>query len=219
MPCKVRDRRLRLGIALVLSLLTTNTLPALGTLRAAHAPASTRPTVARNDSAVRPFDDPALSARAAEAYGKLPLQFEENEGQTDARVRFISRGANFTLFLTSTDAVLSLPSADGAGATALRMRLAGANVRAALNGEEQLPGRVNYFEGSDSSRWHANVATFGKVRYANVYEGVDLVYYGNQRQLEYDFHLAPGADTRRIALRFDGARRARIDASGDLVLT
>jgi hypothetical protein len=167
---------------------------------------------------VRPVNDPALRARAVEAYGKLPLQFEENAGQTDARVRFISRGANFTLFLTATDAMLSLSSANGVGATALRMRLAGANARAALNGEERLPGRVNYFAGDDSSRWRANVATYGKVRYANVYDGVDLIYYGARRQLEYDFLIAPGADARRIALRFDGARRARIDASGDLVL-
>jgi hypothetical protein len=107
MPCKVRNRRLRLSIALVLSLLTTNTLPALGALRVSHGPASTRPKVTRNDSAaVRPINDSALRARVAEGYGKLPLQFEENAGQTDARVRFISRGANFTLFLTPADAVM-----------------------------------------------------------------------------------------------------------------
>ncbi|MBV9926831.1 MAG: SBBP repeat-containing protein [Acidobacteria bacterium] len=219
MPCQVRDRRLRLSIALALSLLMTNTLPALAAQHVARAPAASRPGGARVESARRPVNDPALRARVVEAYGKLPLRFEENVGQADARARFVARGANFTISLTPADVTLSLPSADGKGASALRMRLAGADGRAALVGEGQLPGRVNYFSGEDPEGWHTGVGTYASVRGSEVYKGVDVVYYGNRGGLEYDFRVSPRADYRQIRLRFDGARRVRVDAAGDLVLT
>src|SRR2546428_259370 len=82
----------------------------------------------------------------------------------------------------------------------------------------ELPGKSNYFIGNDPKKWRANIANYAKVRYRNVYPGVDLVYYGNQQQLEYDFVVGPGADPGRIALRFQGADRLEVDTEGDLVL-
>ena len=107
----------------------------------------------------------------------------------------------------------------GEGAV-VRMKLLGANPTPRASGLEPLPGIVNYFIGNDPEKWHANIPTYGKVQYDGVYPGIDLVYYGtNQRQLEYDFVVAPGADPKQIALTFDGADKIEIDRNGDLTLT
>jgi len=98
------------------------------------------------------------------------------------------------------------------------MKLAGANSKAKISGIEELPFRSNYYSGNDPAKWRTNVPSYAKVRYEDVYPGVDLVYYGNQRQLEYDFVVAPGADPSRISLEFAGADRIEVDDRGDLVL-
>jgi hypothetical protein len=176
------------------------------------------------------------AARLQSAYGKLPLAFEENRGQTDPRVKFLSRGPGYGLFLTPTEAVLSLsPSGRTAGrtggqrqlprqkataevSTVLRMRLLGGHRAPKVFGVDRLPGKVNYLRGNDPRRWRTGVPTYGKVRYHGVYPGVDLVYYGDQRRLEYDFIVAPGADPRRVRLGFIGARAVRLEKRGDLLL-
>ena len=175
-----------------------------------------------------------------EVYGELPLIFEANQGQTDARVDFLSRGRGYTLFLTPTEAVMSLvlpergqrmrpeisnafsasiPPAINARRrfTTLRMKLVGANTHPGKAGLEELPGKVNHFLGNDTAKWRSNVATYTKVRYQDVYPGVDLVYYGNQRRLEYDFVVAPRADPEAITLSFEGVDKLDVDARGDLV--
>ncbi|MBI1876199.1 MAG: hypothetical protein HYS05_20220, partial [Acidobacteria bacterium] len=88
-----------------------------------------------------------------------------------------------------------------------------------MTGEGELPGRTNYFIGNDPTKWRTDIPTFAKVRYHDVYPGIDLVYYGNQQQLEYDFIVAPGADPEQIKLSFDGIDDLRIDDRGDLVLS
>jgi len=168
----------------------------------------------------------AVNAQKAEAYGRLPLTFEPNQGQTSPEVKFLARGPGYGLFLTSTEMVLALrqPPAGSqtpgpnAKASALRMKLVGANRRPQVVGERELPGKSNYFTGRDPAKWRRNVPQFAGVRYGSVYPGVDLVYYGNQRQLEYDFVVAPGADPRRIRLRFTGMSSMKVNLSGDLVL-
>jgi hypothetical protein len=172
-------------------------------------------------------------ARIQSAYGKLPLQFEANQGQTDRQVKFVSRGSGYSLFLTPNEAVLALtkpavrkadtPAAAGEQRTkpvpaVLRMRLVGANPRPAVEGREALPGKVNYFLGNDRGKWRRNVPTYARVEYEAVYPGIDLLYYGNQEKLEYDFVVAPGADHKVIRLAFAGADKVEVDANGDLVL-
>jgi len=164
-------------------------------------------------------------------YARLPIRFEANRGQTDARVKFLSRGSGYTLFLTPAEAVLALQVNAGAHASArgrkssraetavLRMKMVGANVAPSTEGVEQLPGGSNYIVGSDSSRWLSDVPAFARVQYKSVYPGIDLVYHGAGHQLEYDFVVAPGADPGRVRLAFEGARAMRVDASnGDLVM-
>ncbi|MBI2986440.1 MAG: SBBP repeat-containing protein [Deltaproteobacteria bacterium] len=156
----------------------------------------------------------SVMVRTRQAYGKLPLHFEANQGQTDAEVKFLSRGRGYALFLTANEAVMVLRSE-----TVLRMNLVGADSEPQVIGLDQLSGKVNYFIGNDPKKWRTNVPTYGKVRYQNVYPGIDLVYYGNQRQLEYDFIVAPGADPKAIRLAFEGANKIETDSQGDLVLS
>src|SRR5882762_4860707 len=171
----------------------------------------------------------ATDTHRTDAYGKTPLQFEANRGQTHKDVHFLSRGPGYSLFLTTDETVLVLskPNADAtrdartqarANPVALRMSLVGAARKAQVSGLDELPGKANYFIGKDRSKWRTNVPTYAKVQYQNVYPGIDLVYYGNQRQLEYDFVVAPGADPKRIVLGFKGADKLEIDAQGELVL-
>ncbi len=160
--------------------------------------------------------------RAREAYGKLPLRFEANAGQTDAQVKFLSRGSGYNLYLTQAEAVLALSyrssKTDAGRQSVVRMKFAGANPEPQLEGADALPGKSNYLIGNDPAKWRQNVANYEKVRYRSVYPGIDLVYYGNQQQLEYDFVVAPGADPNTIKLDFDGVEQLRVDDRGDLVL-
>ena len=166
---------------------------------------------------------PPTKARLQEAYGKLPLSFEANRGQTDSQVKFLSRRPGFTLLLKPTEAVLvfrpsptALPKA--APQRVVRMQLLGANPSASITGLEQLPGRINYFIGNNPQQWRTNIPTYAKVKYEATYPGIDLLYYGNQRQLEFDFIVAPGADPEAIRLSMEGADHLEVDAQGDLVL-
>ena len=163
------------------------------------------------------------------AYGNLPLSFEPNEGQTNSQVEFLSRGRGYKLFLTTTETVLSLrrhaapkanrgeDSEDTSGAV-LRMKLVGANPSPRITGLEELPGKSHYFIGNDPAKWRTDVPTYAKVKYEDVYPRVDLVYYGNQGQLEYDLIVAPGSDPKAIYLAFGGGNELEIDAQGDLAL-
>ncbi len=177
----------------------------------------------------------AVSRSIAGMYGKLPLSFEANQGQTSSQVKFIARGPGYALFLTGDEAVLSLrpknagnllslflsdrgpAPASPASATTLRMKLLRPNPAAKIVGMDELPGKTNYFIGNDPRKWRTNIPTYGKVKFQRVYPGVDLVYYGDQRQLEYDFVVAAGANPQQIALDIQGARELQINAAGDLV--
>lgn len=167
--------------------------------------------------------------RAVADYGKLPLSFEHNEGQTDHHVKYLSRGNGYELFLTDDGATLTLQepakAKDRSSRTAapefhtLRVSVVGAGHPSSISGEDQLPGRVNYFIGKDPKNWHAGVPIYSQVKYRGIYPGVDLAYHGsNQRQLEYDFEVARGADPSRIRLRFDGAKSLSTDGHGDLIV-
>ena len=179
------------------------------------------------------------TSRWTEAYGTLPLSFEENQGQTAREVRYASHGSGYELFLTPQEAVIALRRNPHSNLSplhrkttiqamreahktgqiaAVRMQLEGANPNPTVTGLDQLPGKANYFIGNDPKKWHTDVPSFARVKYASVYPGVDVVFYGNQRRLEYDFIVAPGADPRTIQLKIDGARKMHIDSHGDLVL-
>ncbi len=151
------------------------------------------------------------NAQIKERFGNLPLSFEENRGQTDKSVRFISRGAGYKLYLTDKEAVLDL-----SGAT-LALKLIGSQPDSMVEGLEPLPGASNYLIGDDPRGWRTNIPNYSRVHYREVYPGVNLVYYGNQRQLEYDFVVEPHADPNQINLALEGAAQIKIDERGDLL--
>jgi hypothetical protein len=218
---------------------------------------SKRPATVRSASAAGAMSAPSEAVRQqiVSNYARLPLSFEANRGQSDAQVKFLSRGRGYTLFLTSTEAMLALqkdrepagtPSLlptepalsvpafpplqstgllrKSAGAeepsyTTLQIRLVGANPATQAEGLVALPGKSNYFIGNDPKQWRTDVPTYGRVKFHDVYPGVDLVYYGNQQQLEHDFIVAPGTDPATITLNFDGAKKVSVDSDGGLPVT
>ena len=186
-------------------------------------------------SSVRP-NAPAVS----KAFGHLPLSFEANCGQTAEQVKFLSRGNGYTLFLTPNEMVFSLrkpqpalppslklqerlmqgrsPAPMSIETAVLRMKLVGAAANPRISGIGEMPGKSNYFIGNDQSKWRADVPHYGQVKYEGLYPGVDLVYYGNETQLEYDFVVAPGADPHSIQLKMDGVDELRVDSDGRLLM-
>src|SRR5580698_2650156 len=182
---------------------------------------------------VCPAQQPAKIAPQVARYGQLPLTFEENRGQTDPQVRFLARAKGYTAFLTANGIVLSLRPTELANPantstpssqqkrsanTALEFKLVGAASNINAVGEDPQPGRANYFIGNDRTKWRTNVQTYRQVRYTNVYPGVDLIYYGNHRQLEYDFAVAPHADPTKIQFEIKGANQLAIGTEGDLIV-
>ena len=165
----------------------------------------------------------ALSKQQAVAsFGHLPLIFEPNQGQTHPSVKFLAHGTGYGIFLTQNEAVLTLHRPAGKNSAAqlsvVRMGLTGANANAPVDGADELPGKSNYFIGNDRTKWHRNIPQFARVRYASVYPGVDLVYYGKQGQLEYDFEVSPHSDPKQIALSFSGATDLKLAQNGDLAM-
>lgn len=179
--------------------------------------------------------EPATEGRAIETYGTLPISFVANEGQTDSQVKYLTRGGSYNLFLTGTEAVMVLSKRKPAKSraandpssaaldekltkTTVRMKLAGANSQPNVVGLDELPWKTNYFIGNDPDKWHVGVTSYAKIQYQDVYPGVDMVYHGNQRQLEYDFIVAPGTDPGVIRMKLSGGQSLRLGKSGDLIV-
>jgi hypothetical protein len=153
-------------------------------------------------------------------YGKLPPSFEENRGQTNASVKFLSRGHGYTVFLMSNEAMLVLRKGQHTEEpTTLRMKLVGSNSSSQVDGLHELTGKSNYFIGNDPSKWRTNIPSYAKVRYKSIYPNIDLLYHARQQQLEFDFLVAPHGDMKAIELSFEGADAIRVDSGGDLVLS
>jgi hypothetical protein len=187
---------------------------------------------------------PSASQGVAPDYKGLAAYFEENHGQTDSRVRFLSRGPNYTIFLTPQQAVLALrkitvsPAAASAGPKGIRnqkglrnqndkgnltgaavgINLVGTRPNPQVEGIDPLPGRVNYFIGNDPAKWHTKIPTYSEVRYRSIYPGVDLVYHGAPGALEYDMIVAPGADPAAIRFGLQGASKVTLNQAGDIVM-
>src|SRR5580698_6853968 len=195
-------------------------------------------TERKTDGGVPGTGTPTVGSRPVLARSPS-LKFVENDGQTADSVRFVSHGSGYELLLMQQDAVLALSPARRlhlsptrrsaffrerhasrrkSNPSYLRVHLVNSNPGSKIAGMDSAPGRVDYFLGGDPAKWRTNVPAFARVKYANVYPGIDLVFYGNQRQIEYDFIVAPGADPKAIDLNLEGARNLRVNAHGDLLV-
>jgi uncharacterized protein DUF11/beta-propeller repeat-containing protein len=199
----------------------------LRTSASAAAPALPLQTVAADlRSADLPSADRPAPAHLTSVLSALPLMFEPNAGQSDPRVKFLARGIGsqglgYGVFLTADGASMSLLSREKKSShprvETLTMKLAGASPHAVVSGLSPLPGKSNYLIGNDPSRWHRDMPQFGRVRYENIYPGINLVFYGNHGQMEYDFQVAPGSDPAQAELQFEGSRRIELK-DGNLIL-
>jgi len=197
--------------------------PAGSEITAVAAPESApRPSykegaAARPDNSGKAVQTPVLSAGNL----KIPMYFEANRGQVDASVKFFTRAAGYKLYLTANEAVTVLPRAKAdksKDSLVVRMKLKGANASPTVQGLEILPGRTSYFLGSDSSKWQTGVEQYNKVKFGQVYPGIDMVYRFDKGSVEYDFVVAPGANPGRILMGFEGAKDLQLDTRGNLVL-
>lgn len=216
-------RRVVTSLLLVAGLIQPS-IYAHGLPRASDRTTANAATVANEIASERGAGAQLTKDEAGAALRNLPLSFEPNVGQMNSDVKFFSRGNGYSVFLKDGDAEIVLNQAGGAGGSApsesvLRMSLEGANSNSRADATGQLPGKVNYLASRDAAQWRTNVPTYGRVKYAGVYDDINLVYYGNRGQLEYDFIVAPGGDPRTIRLRFEGAIETRLDDGGDLVMS
>ena len=203
--------------SLLLPAVAATFLTSVRELPAQKAPAAAKPTL------------------SAAAYGRLPLSFEATQDKADAGVQFLSHGQGYTLKLRPDDATLALydspataPAPHRRGTpqpvvatkpAVIDMKLLGANPRATAAEEDLQITHTNYLIGNDPKLWRTGIPNYGRVRYHSVYSGIDLVYYGHQRQLEYDFIVAPHADPSQIRLQFNGADSLALTDAGDLTIS
>ena len=200
-----------------------------------------RASAASSASFSLPGADTAASSRIQASYAALPLAFEQNQGQTDAQVKYLARGSGYTLFLTANDAVFSLHSRHAAtestaheiqshgknrqvaavndSTAVVRMHLTGGNSLAKVEGSDALPGTSNYFLGNDRSKWRTGVPQYARVAYRDVYPGVNMAFHGAERQLEFDFVVAAGANPAPIGFQFSGNQGMKTDDSGNLIVS
>lgn len=179
--------------------------------------------VAGDDSSAR--QRPA-SSEIIDAYKRLPMSFEKNKGQADKDIDFIARGPGYRVLLAHGEATLDLASRHSDASSMpgqpphnpIRMRFVEASPDTIAIGGDQLPGKVSYFRGADPATHLIDIENFARVQYAAIYPGIDVIYYGNQRQLEYDLIVGPGADPGRIKLAVEGADHIGIDEDGNLLL-
>jgi len=225
------------GISVIIVADRTPLEPAHGEIgRAGSHRAGTSADRMRSSSAKSGLRFVPTQRRIVSRFAALPLSFEANQGQVAKRVKFLARGNGYALFLTNTEAVLSLrPPAHPQGSaaayepfigqsatgnpssTVVRISLVGANRTPRIRVFGELPGKSNYFIGNDRSRGLTNIPSYSKVQYENIYPGVDLVYYGSQGELEYDCVVAPRADPKLITFDLKGAREVSLDTAGNLV--
>jgi Cep192 domain 4/Beta-propeller repeat len=187
---------------------------------------------------------PNQSGDPAQPFGRLPLAFEKNNGQFNSQVSFVARSRGRSIAITNRGMVIARARSAATGKSGpvenhgvdshysvratsqtaqetvlVKMTLPGSNPARTAVGADELPGKTNYFFGDDPRLWRRDVPTYAKVKLNEIYPGVDLVYYGNESRLEYDFVVAPGADPKSIRLKFDGQSRLQVEkSSGDLVL-
>ena len=163
-------------------------------------------------------ENPAPPVRIRELVQRPPLFFEENSGQLDSQVRYVARTRRADVFLTRNAAVFALRGTTIDATDSFSIHWADSRPDVVVAGEQQLAGNAHYFIGNDPSKWQTGIPTFGKVRYRQLYRGVDLIFYGREGEVEFDLELQPGAAVDGTRLSFEGVDSLQVADQGDLVL-
>ena len=148
----------------------------------------------------------------------LALFFEPNRGQASQTADFLGRAKGYTAYLRPSGLAVSMKTSSAVNEAAFHLRLVDADTQAPASLGARLQGHSNYFVGSDPAQWLTHVPHHSAVSYEQIYPGIDIVYYGKEGWLEYDFRVAPHADTQAIRLRYEGVERIQIDQHGDLLV-
>ena len=161
--------------------------------------------------AAQPSGSPGVTAK----YMASPIRFEVNKGQAPQGADFISLGASHSLYLQKSGVRLDVRGQSQPESIVLRY--VSPEPSSQGEGVNQV-GKTSYLIGSQRDHWFLGVPSYQKIRYDRVWNGIDVVYYGNHSQLEYDLLVAPGADLSRAAYRVEGAKGLKVDANGNLLI-
>jgi hypothetical protein len=183
---------------------------------ASHTPVQTPEGAAPGGDDKR---DATVRSRARTAFLGLPLRFEPGTRPGIDSSTFFARGSGYALAVSRSGAAIAVSPRSIDRAATITMRLVGSSSRSVVTARHELPGVTNYFEGGDPKAWRTNIRGYSQVEYRDVYPGIDVVYYGNQQKLEYDFRIAPGVSPSTIAMVFDGAVKPNVDTAGNLVIS
>lgn len=165
-------------------------------------------------SCIPAWPEATSASHLRNALARIPRSFEANQGQAPAGVKYLSQGPGYSVYLSATEIAIASPNAG-----MLRMKLIGSNRNAKIEPLDPLPGTTSYFIGSDPSKWRTDIPNYARVALRGIYPGIDLILYSNKRKLEYDLLVAPGADPKRIRLKFTGIDRLRKEPNGDVTAT
>ena len=176
----------------------------------------------KSQSGAAPVSEPGSAAQMSEeaaldAYGKLPLAFVLNEGQTDEAVRYYTQGAGYGFFFTKEGARLSFAEGKGRG-HALGLDFLGADPEATLKAQKRLEGKANYLIGDDPTKWQQRLPTHGELLYGGLWPGIDMAVRGQGGNLKYEFHLKPGSSVEDVRLGYRGAEGLKVGAGGELLV-
>ncbi len=167
----------------------------------------------------------SLGAGLRQTVARMPLYFEPNRGQVAGETQWITRAAGANVYITGSEVVFALLPKTPREAPSkplfthnVHMKLVGASRDAKAEGLEPLGSYSSYFAGKTEKEWFTGIPHYGRVRYKDVYPGIDLVYYGTAQNVEYDFEVSAGADASEIELAFDGVDSVRADDDGNLVI-
>lgn len=154
-------------------------------------------------------------------YNRIPLFFESNDGQFRKDVKYHANGHGYSLFLTNSEAFFRLKKINGDESiqNIVSMKFLDFNPGIKIVGLNKLQGKSNYYIGNDPSNWHANISHYHKVRYENIYSGIDLIFYGNNNNIEFDFVIHPGGDFEEIKFKINGIDELKLDKNKNLVLS